>query len=179
MNPWKFWQSVFQSMEKFHSENSEKFVANICACFDWISETFCVIWCHLYNFKNVKNTHRRVLLLVKLQAHYLLSPPLKSSEFQGNRSKWACNFTKSNIPPWVFFMFFKLYKRYQIAQGITNYFSYNYFLPNSSPAPIQPKHLGPVFLSHLKKHEGCYMVSFTCSKLTTETLEQCVKSIQS
>ena len=75
MNPWKFWQSVFQSMEKFHSENSEKFVANICACFDWISETFCVIWCHLYNFKNVKNTHRRVLLLVKLQAHYLLSPP--------------------------------------------------------------------------------------------------------
>ena len=25
------------------------------------------IWYHLYNFKNVKNTHRGVLILVKLQ----------------------------------------------------------------------------------------------------------------
>ena len=31
----------------------------------------------------------------------------------------ACNFTKSNIPPWVFFMFFKLCKWYQIVQRIT------------------------------------------------------------
>ena len=31
----------------------------------------------------------------------------------------ACNFTKSNNPPWVFFWFFKLYKWYQIAQNIT------------------------------------------------------------
>ena len=31
-----------------------------------------------------------------------------------------CNFTKINIPPWVFFTFFKLYKWYQIAQHITN-----------------------------------------------------------
>ena len=29
----------------------------------------------------------------------------------------ACNFTKSNTPPWVFFTFFKLYKWYQIAQS--------------------------------------------------------------
>ena len=29
---------------------------------------FCAIWYHLYNLKNVKNTHGRVLLLVKLQA---------------------------------------------------------------------------------------------------------------
>ena len=28
----------------------------------------CVIWCHLYNFKNVQNTHGIVLLLAKLQA---------------------------------------------------------------------------------------------------------------
>ena len=28
----------------------------------------CAIWYHLYNLKNVKNTHRGVLLLVKLQA---------------------------------------------------------------------------------------------------------------
>ena len=29
--------------------------------------TLCVICCHLDNLKNVKNTHRGVLLLVKLQ----------------------------------------------------------------------------------------------------------------
>ena len=28
----------------------------------------CMIWYHLYNLKNVKNTHRGVLLLVKFQA---------------------------------------------------------------------------------------------------------------
>ena len=48
----------------------------------------------------MKNTHGGVFLLVNLQAE-------------------ACNFTKSNTPPWLFFMFFKLYKRYQIAQRIT------------------------------------------------------------
>ena len=31
----------------------------------------------------------------------------------------ACNFTKSNIPPWVLFTFFKLCKWYQIVQRIT------------------------------------------------------------
>ena len=31
----------------------------------------------------------------------------------------ACNFTKSNTPPWVFFTFFILCKCYQIAQRIT------------------------------------------------------------
>ena len=31
----------------------------------------------------------------------------------------SLNFTKCNTPPWVFFMFFKLYKWYQIAQNIT------------------------------------------------------------
>ena len=47
----------------------------------------CAIWYHLYDFKNVKNTHGGVLLLV----------------------------AKSNTPSWVFFTFFKLYKWYQIA----------------------------------------------------------------
>ena len=28
----------------------------------------CAIWYHLYNVKNVKNTHGEVLILVKLQA---------------------------------------------------------------------------------------------------------------
>ena len=52
----------------------------------------CTIWYPLYNFKNVKNTHGRVLLLVKFQA-------TKSTlvKFQA---------TKSNTPPWVFFTFF-------------------------------------------------------------------------
>ena len=45
------------------------------------------IWYHLKNFKNVKNTHGRVLLVVKLQAS-------------------ACNFTKSNTSSWVILYFF-------------------------------------------------------------------------
>ena len=34
---------------------------------------FCAIWYHLYNLKNVKNTHGGVIILVKLQAstHHL------------------------------------------------------------------------------------------------------------
>ena len=52
------------------------------------------------NLKNVKNTHGGALLLVKLQAS-------------------ACNFIKSNVPPWVFFTFFKWYKWYQIVQSMT------------------------------------------------------------
>ena len=43
----------------------------------------CVIWYQLYILKNMQNTHRRVLLLVKLQA-------------------FSLQFTKSNTPPWVF-----------------------------------------------------------------------------
>ena len=52
----------------------------------------CAIWYHLYNFKNLKNTHGGVLLSVKLQVF--------------------------DTPPWVFFKFFKFYKWYQIAQSI-------------------------------------------------------------
>ena len=47
----------------------------------------------------MKNTHKGVLLLVKLQAE-----------------TW--NFTKSNTHPWVLFTFFKLYKWYQIPQSV-------------------------------------------------------------
>ena len=49
-------------------------------------ETLCAIWCHLSNLKNVKNTHGGVLFSVKFQAE-------------------ACDFTKSNTPPWVFSLF--------------------------------------------------------------------------
>ena len=52
----------------------------------------CAIWYHLYNLKNVKNTHGRVLFLVKLQAEH----------------------TSMGV-----FIFFKLCKWYQIVQHIT------------------------------------------------------------
>ena len=50
--------------------------------------------------KKVPSTYGGVLLSVKLKAK-------------------ACNFTKSNIAPWVFFTIFKFYKWYQIAQSVT------------------------------------------------------------
>ena len=40
----------------------------------------------------------------------------------------ACNFTKINTPPWVFFTFFKFYKWYQIAQRIIYSPVINFFL---------------------------------------------------
>ena len=49
----------------------------------------CTIWYHMSSFKNIKDTHGWVLLLVKLQA-------------------LVCNFTKNNTPPWVFFTFLKI-----------------------------------------------------------------------
>ena len=62
-----------------------------------IYELFCAIWYHLYHFKNVKNTHGGVLLLVK----------------------FTKNFTKSNTLPWVFFTFFKLYDSITISEQAT------------------------------------------------------------
>ena len=51
----------------------------------------CASFYRSYNFKNVKNAHGGVLLLVKLLTK-------------------ASNFIKINFPPWVFYTFFKLYK---------------------------------------------------------------------
>ena len=51
----------------------------------------------MYNLKTLKNTHGRVLLLVKLQSE-------------------ACDF---GTPSWVFLTILKLPKWYQIAQSIT------------------------------------------------------------
>ena len=45
-----------------------------------INVMHCAIWYHMYNLKNVKNTNRGVLILVKLHAS-------------------ACNFIKINTPP--------------------------------------------------------------------------------
>ena len=60
----------------------------------------CAILYHLYNFKNLINTHKGVLLSEKLYAE-------------------ACNLTKSNTGLCVLFTLFKLYKWYQIAQRAT------------------------------------------------------------
>ena len=60
----------------------------------------CTIWDHLRNVKNVTNTYGGVLFLVKLRAE-------------------ACNFTKSNTSPLVFFTFLKLDKWYQIAWSLS------------------------------------------------------------
>ena len=49
------------------------------------------IWYQSCNLKNVRSTHKVVLLLVKLQDE-------------------ACKFTKSSTPPWVLFVVYKLYK---------------------------------------------------------------------
>ena len=65
-------------------------------------EMLCMIWYHLYNLQNVKNTHEGVLLLVKFQA-------------------------KSNTPLWVFFTLIKLYKLYQIAKSTTYLLIYQCF----------------------------------------------------
>ena len=67
----------------------------------------CTIWYHLYNLENVKNTHGGVLILVKLNVE-------------------ACNFTKINTPPWVFFTFLKLHEWYQIAQNNTYVSAYSF-----------------------------------------------------
>ena len=41
------------------------------------------------------------------------------AQFKKREKAEACNFTKGNTPPWVFFTFLKLYKWYEIAQSIT------------------------------------------------------------
>ena len=72
----------------------------------------CAIWYHLYNLKNVKNTHGGVLILVKLQG--------------------LAYITKINTPPRVFFTFFKLYKWYQMAQYSTCKSAKLWFTPQAA-----------------------------------------------
>ena len=38
-----------------------------------VYQILCTIWYRAYNFKNVKNTHEGVLILVKLQAYFTKS----------------------------------------------------------------------------------------------------------
>ena len=97
---WKFMTNV-QSTDLLSYRNTQKYLSLSFCLYFILFVMRCTIWYHLYNFKNVKNAHGEVLLLVKLQAAL------------------GCNFTKSNTPPWVFFTFSKLGKWYQIAQRIT------------------------------------------------------------
>ena len=80
----------------------------------------------------MKNTHGGVLLLVK-----------------------ACNFTKSNTAPWVFFTFLKLQKWYHIAQRIT----YNVTESNSVFSQISKKQLFKTTVNGWKLWLGCECVS--------------------
>ena len=96
---WVFWNEFAISKRRWTESklnfNIQLFCSLLC------QSTFvmrCAIWYHLYNLKNVKKTHGGVSLLVKLRA---------------------------NTPPWVCFMFFKLYKWYQIAQNITYWLSHD------------------------------------------------------
>ena len=61
---------------------------------------YCAIWYHLYNSKNVKNTHGGVSISVNCRL-------LPCNFFKSNTPPW-----ESNTPPW--------YKWYQIAQRNTN-----------------------------------------------------------
>ena len=55
----------------------------------------CAICYHLYNLKNMKNTHGGLIILVRL-----------------------CSLFIENVTPWVFLTCFRLYKCCQIAQSI-------------------------------------------------------------
>ena len=73
-------------------QNAQSFIAvlfpdkSLVSCCSWSLWCVGAIWYRLHNLKNVKEILEGVLLLVKFQAK-------------------ACNFTKSNTPPWVFYFF--------------------------------------------------------------------------
>ena len=100
-----------------------------------------VIWYRMYNFKNVKNSHGGVLLLVKLQAE-------------------TCNFTKSNTPPWMFFTFFKLCIWYSIPQSVA-YFCF--------PAFLSERLLKlPLIAIHFSLYQLQFQLQFQCQPCNTE-----------
>ena len=78
-----------------------------------------------------------------------------------------CNVTKSNIPPWVFFTFLKLYKWYQIALRITylshrNISSRNYLLYKvESPYITQKYNIESLFITHEYKVEALFFYTGT------------------
>ena len=95
LTPEQSWKGAFKQLSK---KLSGKDLAWFILKFMWklsivlalrqmlIYKTLCAIWCHLENLKNVNYNLGEAILLAKLQAS-------------------ACNFTKSNTSPWMFFMF--------------------------------------------------------------------------
>ena len=47
----------------------------------------CSIWYHLYNFKNVKNTHGGVLLSEKLQVEAKMNTKISNANNNKNKNK--------------------------------------------------------------------------------------------
>ena len=85
---WKIWMFICQLYLTVKSY--------VMLCY-LVCQRLCAIWYHLYNLKNVKNTHGGVLLLVNV---------------------WAKSFNFNNTPPCVFLTFFILYKWYQITENL-------------------------------------------------------------
>ena len=65
----KYWLLVLNEIIFFRKliQSSSKWIQNLSIRF-FSFVVRCTIWCHLYNLKNVKNTHAGVLILVKLLA---------------------------------------------------------------------------------------------------------------
>ena len=122
LNPWEGWlinisqsivvvkfyllvDSIIIPIQVIFPRIGDHFVVNLWRLLK-LYQTLCAIWYHLYSLKNMKNNHRGVLLLVKLQAK-------------------ACNFTKINTSPSVIFTFFK------IAQMVPNRAKFRKWIINS------------------------------------------------
>ena len=101
---------------------------------------------------------------------YKVLPSLSFDILPTKNLMQACNFTKSNTHPWVFFTFFKLYKWYQIAQRIT-YMYYTYIFESAT--------LLKVTLLH-----GCFSRFLNCTNGTKlhnashMKMSKCVTCIQ-
>ena len=91
---------IFFSMAMICAHTLHQIFPYFSSYFTWSSKQcgpifvmFCAIWYHLYNSKNVKNTHRRVLLLVKLKVtlpHECFSCFLNCTK--GTKSRSASHF---------------------------------------------------------------------------------------
>ena len=96
-------------------------------------EALCRIWYHLYNLKTLKT-------------------PMEKSQAK------ACNITKSNTPPWVFFTIFKLYRWYLIMQSFT--YSPSTFIDNFQKI----QHTNPMFFQLLWTRTVRCLSNIYCTK---------------
>ena len=74
---------------------------------------FKILKCLIFSVFNLETFMKPLVQFYKSENHSWRNVTLKLQPE-------ACNFTKSNTPPWVFFTFFKLYKLYQMVQSIKN-----------------------------------------------------------